>query len=179
MKSFVVIALVMTTLSSNSQNIEEKIQTIRKHFSEIELAISKDQYESKTEHISNDSEGIEGTITKYYEGKKLKKIVSEEVIYGENLQKTSYYVWNDKLFFVYHQSQAPRHIDARKTEYHHTENRYYFYDEKPIRCLGKTFVVNPDSNITAKDLSAKTASKEKNCNDAKNIIEKFKSLKSN
>ncbi len=177
MKRFLTIVLIMTTLSSYSQNIEEKIQLIRNHFSEIESAISKNQYESKTEHISNEAEGVEGSITKYYEGKKLRKIVSEKVTYSENLQKTSYYVWDGKLFFAYHVSQAPKHIDATQTEYHHTENRYYFHDEAPIRCLVKYFVVKPDSNKKAKELSANTANKEKNCNKAKNIIEKFKRLK--
>ncbi|PLX17783.1 MAG: hypothetical protein C0599_13330 [Salinivirgaceae bacterium] len=162
---------------ANAQNVEDQIKEIRKHFSEIETAITKNLYEVKIKEVSDEEEGITGTISSYYEDGNLRKVINDYEIYSENHQVINYYVWGGKLFFVYHISDAPYYGPNMEYELHHTEYRYYFYNEEAIRCLEKYFVINDQTKKSKEELTNTTPNNEKNCNEAKYVLQDFNELK--
>jgi len=172
------LSIIMISNLSNgySQNINEAIQNIRKNFATIESSITNGDYQKKTVEFENSENNEYGSITFYYDNKTLKKIVYDLVINEENNQKTSFYVNNEKLFFVFHESTAPKVINQTKMEYHYAEKRFYFKDDQAIRCLLKEYKKDSKTKEAKNEISKKTANKEVNCNEALIYLKQFEDL---
>lgn len=173
MRITTLLLIVFFAISLKAQSVEEKIKVIRQHFSEIESVIEKNEYDVVTKEINDPEEGIKGTVTFYFYKAIMKKVVKDYEIYSENHQVYNYYLWDNNLFFVYHISDAPYHGPNMEYEIHHTENRYYFHNLSPIRCLEKYFVISDNTKKSKEQLSNTTPNKEKNCAAAIGVLEEF------
>lgn len=165
--------MVVSTTSAWSQNVEDQIANIRNRFKLIEKAVKEDIYKKSIIEFDLPDFNSYGTITVYRENDEVRKIIYDELINDENSQIKTFFVFNNELFFVYHVSQAPYWIDAEKMELHYGEYRYYLNEEKPIRCLEKTFVIGAESNEPVEKLSQRTKNKAINCDNLYSIIAKY------
>ncbi len=166
--------MVTVVNNSNSQSVEDKIKDIRGKFKIIEAAEKESKYLKETKSFEREEENMYGEIISASENKEIKKVVLTEVYNEENTQTTSFYVWDNILFFAYHVSKAPRITGATEMEFHTTEQRFYFYQEQPIRCLIKKYVVNSANGDQAQKLAQQTRNEEVSCGEnAKTIQDKY------
>lgn len=176
-KNFLLTIGFIMTIGSNcsSQTKDEKIQEIRTMFAEIESAISKKEYNATSKSFEHPDDYEYGTVTIFKDDDKVKKIVVESIVNEENTQIWSYYVSDNALFFSFHESKAPRMLNEREMEFHHTEKRFYFFENEAIKCLEKIFVSNPDIG-NENSTSANTPNNEILCDEAKLVQIRFNDI---
>ncbi len=121
-----------------SQNIENSIQEIRKHFKWInnqKLEKFSLENEEFTDDIASEGSGLDI----YFKNDTTYKLVQSDIT-STNVFTTEYYVYNDKLFFVFYKEEAftrnPNtfEIDGSKVDF---EERTYFDKDSIIRHLTK------------------------------------------
>lgn len=167
-KTKILLLIMATTVSCGlSQNIENEIQSIRNNFKIVEDAISIDAYIHSTIQFNWPDKESYGSITVYKESNQIRKIVLEETIYETTSNTVSFYLQNNQLFFAYRVTNSQRFVNESDVELHQFEYRYYFKDEKPIRCLEKEFTYEK----SADKISVKTPNKEIDCTNSHVIKE--------
>jgi|GEM_PF-3203904 len=155
MKEFIIILFSSFFLFTNniySQTVEDEIKYIRTHYLKVNNEL--DKYK-KIDFINvglfKDSNpySMEGAklfnlaiinCYKYFKDNKIKKIVV--TFDGEyNFQTSEYYIWNDKLFFVFKKqiqflkSRTSENLTGKDKTI--IENRYYIKNNKIIRWLNE------------------------------------------
>ncbi len=164
-----ILLFTMITITSCglSQNIEKEIKNIRNNFKTVEGAVSMNAYTCSIIQFDWPGRASYGSIAVYKEGDLIRKIVLEETIYETTLNKVSFYLQNNQLFFAYQVINYQCIISESEVELHQFEHRYYFKDEKPIRCLEKEFIYEH----SADEVSGKTPNKKVDCHNSNLIKE--------
>lgn len=170
------IIMAIPTAFACSQNTENEIAIIRENFKVIEKAIGENKLSKTIVDFDWPDENAYGTITAYTENKEIRKIVFDKLINEENSQVINFYVLNNTLFFAYHISKAPRWVDAENMELHHSEYRYYFKSEEPIKCLEKAIVIDSNTKESAEIISSKTPNTEVSCASAGSILDEYREV---
>ncbi len=143
--------------------IENRIQFIRGKYKIIEKAMNDSLY--RIEYMEVECGLGTGSITKAYEGDELRYIsTSDQEEMG--WLGTSYYFWDDELFFVFDAKRLWKYDPAEWTI---DQSRIYFQDQQPIRCLGKYVksTIGPDD---VDQLIAKEKNTEFDCDYAYGTI---------
>jgi len=118
------------TIKNTELGLKEEISTIRVNFEEIEARLTS--LENKKLEVD---EGNWGTteLKVFYDGSFPVKIESSEV-FGHSSIRTSYFLKEGKLFFVYELEYSEASIRGPFTD---KQTRIYIKDEKVIRVLKK------------------------------------------
>lgn len=131
-KIFLVVGFIFVTaaLQAADSAVEEKIKTIRAHYSEIEGSL-KNCKQVKRDLPGESAEG--GELTAYFKGPSLQKFSATFLgETGRALQE--YYFWENQLIFVLrvesHYTKPMSGVVKTKTE-----ERFYFADGSLIRWL--------------------------------------------
>jgi len=121
---------------SHTQTKEQSIRDIRKKFALINTDSSFTKITMDNEEFLEHSTCNGAEISGFFKGDDLKRV---ELFVGKSngVQKTEYYYWNNKLFFVYQEEDSFYYdtntgvldYDSVAT---HFEGRYYFADGKLI-----------------------------------------------
>lgn len=119
-----------TSLLAADSPIEEKIKTIRAHYSEIEGSL-KNCKQVKRDLPDESTEG--GELTAYLKGSSVRKLSAQ--FFGESGKALmEYYFWENQLVFVLrvesHYTKPMSGVVKTKTE-----ERFYFADGRLIRWL--------------------------------------------
>jgi hypothetical protein len=133
MKNFFVAAMFLTaslSLRAADSSVEEKIKTIRGHYSEIEGSL-KNCKQVKRDLPGESAEG--GELAAYFKGPSLRKL-SAKFLGESGKALEEYYFWEDQLIFVLrvesHYTKPMSGVTKEKTE-----ERFYFADGNMIRWL--------------------------------------------
>ena len=168
-----------------SQTVEKKIENIRSKYDMILKSVKDSTCNTISIKFSCPDLPAYGYLTYYYEGSELRmmELASDDGSHGG--EKQQYFIWNQKIIFCYIEGGdwvfdgGKDTIIGKDTIYQSFtqdylyEDRYYFYNNKPIKCLHKEFIIhnsqenNPDSETTA--------NKEVDC-DTEKIVKRYLNL---
>ena len=152
---------------------DEDIADIRNKYKIIEKAVTNDTYKVTVSEFECEDYGVYFILTHYYDGDNLRKIY---LVAGHDESATDYhfYIWDDKLFFVFKKYQNTQYTDTGMN-LHFTENRYYFKDEESIRCLEKYYVNTYEGDAENVD-PAKVENVEISCDTEDWILKLFRKI---
>ena len=175
-KALFVLLCLSQFIVAQTPEIEATIQDIREKYSKITKAKDKEQL-SKREFYCEVPGGVI-VFTVYSQDDKIRLIEFGD--YGDpGGSGTSYYVWEDQLFFAYYTDHRlhnrivtydeETHFEQWHETFEITEERYYFKDEVPIRCLYKHFI---DKDLKTENVPNQTME----CDGAESVLESFRLL---
>ncbi|MDY8135564.1 hypothetical protein [Aquimarina sp. 2201CG5-10] len=126
---------------SNKIDVEKQIEIIRNDFNDIDSKLATLKKKSTTLQENRLSVEIEG----FYDANKIVKVVNTEVL-GHSVVKISYYLKDDKLFFVYETRSDEASVNGPFTI---RELRTYIHKGQLLKALKKekTFEKDEDINI--------------------------------
>ena len=143
----------MSSLNLVGQSVSP-INTIRKRFQLIREDIKNEEYHVASQSYKSEGEPFGGKVI-YHEHEAVPRMISHQIYAGDHSYKTvEYYSWEGKLFFVYVKEGAWRFDHENLGEggiVQYTideilEFRFYYHQEKAIRCLEKQYQI-----LTARD----------------------------
>jgi hypothetical protein len=155
MKNFFVVAMVLTasqSLHAADSSVEEKVKTIRAHYSEIEESL-KNCKQVKRDLPGESAEG--GELTAYLKDSSVRKL-SAKFLGETGKALMEYYFWDDQLIFVLrvesHYTKPMSGVVKTKTE-----ERFNFADGSLIRWLDaqkKDVTASAEKSARERDLLA-------------------------
>jgi len=132
MKTVLILAIFMMAISTCfSQSLDTKIKDIREKFA----TIKNNEKKYKKEKFTFDC----GTIIYYFDGSNLREAFIERII-GEVATESSYYYWDNKLFFSYW--IIPQGGGAEQSNVPNLEYRFYFSNDVPIRYMKNKDIID-------------------------------------
>lgn len=165
-KQLALIIIVFQTHNGFTQNTENQIKEIRKHYKEIHE--NHQSYDSTS--IDLEGESTEGGEITYYTKENNLKLMSVWLYFETGKNKIEFYYHNDELFFIFnarYNYNRPMYWDKSTAEENGddesfepskstiAENRYYFNQNKLIRWISPSGdiekQVDGDYSISGKD----------------------------
>ncbi|MDC3388299.1 hypothetical protein OAX11_02185 [Flavobacteriaceae bacterium] len=178
MKTILQIILIISFSSyAQTDNNETVIKDIREKYSIITQSLNNNKYsEHKTSYYCMDAE--DAAVSIYFDDNGIKLI--KNILYrgGHSWKNEYYYVWENKLFFVYTQGGSWTYVgpndnsNTAVTVSKITEKRVYFNDEKAIRCLTKDYKSISNAEVKSENIP----NKKTNCDKAQELINRYKKL---
>jgi hypothetical protein len=152
-KSFIIVCFLFAAVSvraADSSVVEEKVKTIRAHYSEIEGSL-KNCKQVKRDLPGESTEG--GELTAYLKDSSIRKLSAK--FFGESGKALmEYYFWDNQLIFVLrvesHYTKPMSGVVKTKTE-----ERFYFADGTLIRWLdakNKDVTASSEKSARERDL---------------------------
>lgn len=156
------------------RDISNKYQVIR------ELVHSNALRQFHTDYVCEES-SERGELTFYYNSSELKHIL-HVFTQGHVTYKDEYYIWDDQLFFQfathkisYNDYKRNKHRKLKKIDVTlHLEERFYFSNEKPVKCQFKDFETRSDNPKNPRTNYVRNTSVA--CDEADQAIQKFYAL---
>ena len=144
-QTLIILSLLFSIFSVFAQTEKETIETIRTHYKWInsskDFTIVTLENTDFMEHTTDNGGELKG----YFKEDTIYKLV-ETIGLSNGIYITEYYLWEDKLFFVFYREQAfkevlDKHGNFMELDYSSTitkfEERFYFDNDKEIRHLEK------------------------------------------
>lgn len=169
---------VTEDISQLADTLPGDIEGIQKVYGKITGQLSQGALDS-TSFTYNCKNEILGSVTYYSHNGRLRMIQHRYNEYDHHAATDQYYIIDSTLFFVYRHQLLWSFESGPEgsTKDDITEQRVYFIDQKPIRCLEKKYIVR--SADTNKPDSENIPNKEVNCSSINPLMEPYQNLLKN
>lgn len=183
----IIFFIFLPVLATVAQTVDKKaaIREIRERYKIIAEAKKAGKLMEKTINYNCPGYPEDGDLTFYTDNSGL-KLIELTFSGGSHFGGIDqYYVWDGKLFFSFY-DQSWWNFDMNDEDYsedsppitntvdNFTEERFYFYNEQPIRCLQKNYEVKSSKRDNPK--TENVPNEEVDCVNAKEVLQKFRQI---